>query len=88
MQETPGDRRFWSDLEVFDLRSALKSARPLHQIVTDLSRDVEEIQAKIVELSDIEDRIRAIAVEQLGEATDEIADGNPNPETAAESRDK
>ena len=47
-----------SDLEVSELRRALKGARPLHRIATDLSRDMDEVEAKIVELSSTKYKIR------------------------------
>jgi hypothetical protein len=45
-------KRFWSDLDLCELRAALKKGRPLQQIATDLSRDVDDVEAKIAELAE------------------------------------
>ena len=52
MQATLSRNRFWSDLEVSELRAALKIGRPLQQIATDLARDVDDVEAKIADLGE------------------------------------
>jgi hypothetical protein len=68
-KRTLSRKRFWSDLDVSELRSALKGGRSLQMIATDLSRDIDEVEAKLAELSGREYRIRATdaAVQSSGE---------------------
>jgi hypothetical protein len=86
IQETLGGRRFWSDLEVSELRKALKSAQPLNQIAAALSRDLDEVIAKIAELSGMGYRIKAISGEQPSETQDEIADANSKLERSGKRK--
>jgi len=50
MQTGKSRQRFWSDLDLYELRAALKKGRPLQEIATDLSRDVDDVAAKIAEM--------------------------------------
>jgi hypothetical protein len=63
MQTGRRRKRFWSDLDLCELRSALKKGRPLQQIATDLARDVDDVEAKIAELGEREYRIKDAAVQ-------------------------
>jgi hypothetical protein len=45
-------KRFWSDLDVSELRAALKAGRALQEIAIDLFRDVDDVETKVDELSE------------------------------------
>ena len=53
MQTGKSRQRFWSDLDLYELRAALKKGRPLQEIATDLSRDVDDVEAKIAEIAEL-----------------------------------